>query len=338
MSIERSITVASPGQPPVSICIPVLNGGELVLRAVRSALEQTYPRVEVVVVDDASTDSTADMLRAQFGNEIKLFCNRARSGQAGTTNAAIWRSTGALVKFLHHDDQLVPSCVSEMVAPFTEHPNVGFAFCRRRIELDGLEVSPEWLQEYSQVHRGFTSLRAVNHAPALFEELLRSGLRSNWIGEPSSVMVRRACLEAVGGLSDRTRHWTDFDLWLRLLVRYDAAFVDRELNTYRRSNDSLSARNGRTREDWLDRLWMIENLMADPAIRARYPELADMRGEERRWGWKTAARGLLGRAENSGPPGPWLEYLGYRFHRRLGNARISDAVRRGRGNPAPRPR
>src|SRR4051794_1718744 len=301
-SISRSPAPPPPAsQPLVSVCTPVLNGGDLVLRAVESALSQQYPRVEVVVVDDASTDSTFDSLRARFGDQIKLFANSSRSGQGRTVNTAISHSTGSLVKFLDHDDQLDGNCISTMVPLFVEHPTVGIAFSRRRLELHGVDEGPRWRGRFSELHSGFARLDAVNHGPTLFDELTRADLRSNWIGGPSSVMVRRSCLDSVGGFSVRTLQWTDFDLWVRILAQFDAAFIDSELSTYRLSNDSLSARNGVSGAGWLDRLWILENLLSVPAIRDRYPELAQMRERERHMAWRTAGRGILGMAGRAAP-------------------------------------
>ena len=317
-------------RPLVSVCIPVLDGGKIVLRAVRSALEQGYQSVEVVVVDDASTDHTVELLRAHFGSGIIIVRNRVRSGQANTTNAAIAHSHGTLIKFLHHDDWLEPDCIATMVQPFLENRQVGIAFSRRRAELAEYSGSePAKVKYVAELERrvadlnsganpGFTDLHSgVNSGSKLFTQLLDDGFRHNWIGEPSNVMVRRSCIDVVGGFSIRTQHWTDFDLWVRLLAHYEAAFIDRELSTYRLSVDSLTARNIETGLHWLDRLWIIENLMGFPTLRERYPQLERVRAQERHMAWRTAVRGSLRLRTNSRPPRPWIEYMAYRVRNRL---------------------
>ena len=172
-------------------------------------------------------------------------------------------------------------------------------------------------------HKGFADLRPSNQSPTLFEELVADGLHNNRIGEPSSVMVRRSCFDAVGGFDVWTRQWTDFNLWLRLLAHYDAAFIDRELSVYRRTAGSVTARNQASGDSWLDRLWIIESLMGFPAVRDRYPELARMRAQERHMAWRTAVRGMLGLTERSGPPRPWIQYMAFRARRRLAGERYS---------------
>ena len=308
---ERAVLQASAG-PLVSVCIPTYDGGRLIGRALDSVGQQDYPRIEVVVVDDASADDTVERVRSWQGRPMRLFVHPRNLGHNATWNETVMLARGDLVKFLHQDDWLEPDCVSRMVESF-KHPSVGIACSRRRIERADFDEGAERHEQFATLHKGFERLEPLNPAPALFEQLLANGFRSNWIGEPSSVMVRRSCLDSVGGFSVRTRHWTDFDLWLRVLAHYDAAFIDQELSTYRRASDSLTAQNATSGAAWLDRLWIIENLMTVPAIRDRYPELARMRQEERHMAWRTAVRGMLGMPEKSAPPKPWIEYLGYRI-------------------------
>jgi glycosyltransferase involved in cell wall biosynthesis len=308
--------------PLVSICIPVLDGGELVVRAVQSALDQEYGRIEVVVVDDASTDGTPETLGKQFGDTIRLFRNADRAGQAATSNLTVTHAQGPIVKFLHHDDVLDPDCVGTMAEPLLEWPSVGLVFARRRLEFPpGSDEGARSSQPFAAPHKGFAELKPLNPCPTLFEELVADGFRNNRIGEPSNVMVRKSCFDAVGGFDGRTRQWTDFDLWLRLLALYDAAFIDRELSLYRRTAGSVTARNQATGDSWLDRLWIIENLMSFPVVRDRYPELARMRAKERHIAWRTAVRGMLRLAERSAPPNPWIEYMVFRARRRVAGDR-----------------
>jgi glycosyltransferase involved in cell wall biosynthesis len=325
MSAHGTVPPSASGHPLVSVCIPTFNSGELAIRAVRSALGQDYPSIEAVVVDDASTDNTPRRLHAEFGSRITLVVKRSRTGQARTANLAIGRSNGVLVKFLDHDDELDANCVSQMVPALLTHAAVGIAFARRRIELASTTAAEgrEWFERFGEVHRGFARLESVNRGSELFRQMLDAHLRWNWIGEPSSVMVRRSCLDAVGGFSPRTRQGIDLDLWLRILAEYDAAFVDKELSTYRHSGESLTARNAATGENWLDRLWILENLMSNPETSERYPELGRLRTQERHMAWRAALRGMLGLAANSAPPKPWLEYLAYRLRSGVSAVAIS---------------
>jgi glycosyltransferase involved in cell wall biosynthesis len=261
----------------VSICIPAYNSADTVTTAVRSALEQDYGNIEVVVTDDASTDGTADLLRA-FGDRIRLSRNRRRLGQNHTANASISGSSGEFVKFLHDDDRLEPHCVSRMVDALAEHPSAGMVFSPRRIELH--HGSPEervWLAEQSKPRE----FRALNPGSQLFEEMLAGGFKENWIGEPVCVMVRRGCLSQLGGFHNYVRQTIDLDLWARIAAHYDLAYVDEELAVYRHSEDSLGAFNRKNRLGWVDPLWTLEALATFPGLLSRYPIRERLRRERR---------------------------------------------------------
>lgn len=305
-------------RPLVSVCMPVLNGGDLVFRAVRSALEQDYPNVELIVVDDASTDGTAGALHAGFGKQIKLVRNAARRGHGRTLNTAIAHSRGAFLKFLDHDDYLHQGCIAAMMGPMLRWPSVGIAFSRHRLEVEpGMELGPEWQAEIDAPQQKFADAPPFSEGDVLLSQLIANGLQTNWLGEPSSVLVRRSGLAAVGGFNVHTRQTTDLDLWVRILTRYDATFVHNELCTYRWSGNSLTMRNRAAGLAWLDRLWMLESLMWFPAVLARHPELARMRAQERHMAWRTAVRGALVRQHTPAAPKIWTEYAVYRLRSRF---------------------
>jgi glycosyltransferase involved in cell wall biosynthesis len=294
--------------------MPTYNSAETITAAVQSALDQDYPDIEVLVVDDASTDRTPVLLRERFGGRIQLFVNGTRRGQSRNSNLAIGRSRGAFVKFLHADDRLEPRCVSRMIEAFQAHPSAGMAFSRRRIELHHANAEERaWRARHARVDRGFRHLGAHNPRGALFAELLAVGLNENWIGEPACVMLRSECLERVGGFHRYVRQLSDLDLWLRVAALYDVAFVDEELAVYRySSSDSDTAANRRRRVDWLDRLWMLEGLVAFPELTRRYPELRQMRRAERRRVRHIMLRAAIDAGRSAPSARAWWPYMAQR--------------------------
>ena len=298
--------------PLVSIAMPVLDGVDLVGRALDSALAQDHPSLEVVVVDDASTDGTRELLRG-YGDRIRVHHNERRQGQARTTNTAIRLCRGELVKFLHHDDALDPECVSRLAGALARHPTAGMAFCRRRVEL--ASASPEafaWRERYGSPPSGFTALGEVNDGSRLLGELLAAGLHQNWVGEPVCVMARRAVLEDAGLLSQHVRNAVDLDLWLRVMARHDVAFVDEVLATYRHSGTSHMGRERGAGRAWLDRLWILEGLSGLDGVAARFPAVTEMRDAERRVAFRSAMRAIL--SDRSSPVLPlWREHASWRL-------------------------
>jgi glycosyltransferase involved in cell wall biosynthesis len=280
--------------PLVSICVPVRNGRDLIERALDSAVAQDYEPTEVVVVDDNSSDGTADLIQARFGDRVRLFRNDIAKGLCGNHNAVIERSRGELIKFLHHDDQLAPRCVSKMAEALLANPSAAIAFCRRAIELeDGSPEARRWLERYGAPHGHFRSLSAINDGSALFADWLGRGFPENWIGEPVAVMLRRSSLARVGVFDTHVRQAMDIDLWMRIIAHYDAAFIDEELATYRHSESSSTGRTTAAGANWLDGLWMLERLASDEELMDRHPELRSLRRARRREAFRTVTRNAL---------------------------------------------
>jgi glycosyltransferase involved in cell wall biosynthesis len=288
----------------VSIALPTYNGATTVEEAVRSAQEQDYEPIEIVVTDDESTDGTAALIQA-MGVEVHV--NARRLGANENWNESVRRSRGEFVKFLHQDDRLGRNCVSRMVSALEAHPSAGMVFCRRRVAFDGqsAEGRREWLALHGSPHEGFADLRPVNDRGVLLEQMLSGELRSNWFGEPVCVMVRRSCMERLGGFHRYARQTLDLDLWLRIAAHYEVAFIDEELVTYRVSADSLTALNRRERLHWLDRLWTLEGLAEDPQVVVEHPRVRSLLAAERRM----TARTPFSRRYRTPSLRPWLTYV-----------------------------
>jgi glycosyltransferase involved in cell wall biosynthesis len=296
------------------VSIPTFNRSGFIEAAIRSALEQTYEPLEVIVVDDASTDDTVERVLSYNDSRLRLYVNEHTLGQSGNRNRALALAQGELIKFLDSDDLLEPHCAAAMAELFAEDSAVGLVFGRRRVVLEEPDTEAQtWLARYGDLHTRFATLDRVNDGRVLFAQWLAAGLHGNWIGEPSAVMVRRSHVETTGGFSLRAHQTIDSDLWVRLLPHALVGFVDEPLATYRHGPVSEHVTNSRTRRGWLDRLWTLEALTADAEIRQAYPEVAHLLDKERRQAWRTTARLGRLRGEQNVPVRPYLGYLGFRL-------------------------
>jgi len=114
-------------RPKVSLVIPAYNHSGFLPEAIESVLAQDYPHIELIVLDDGSTDSTRDVLM-QYGGRF-LWESHANMGQAATLNKG-WRiSNGELLGYLSADDHLRPDAVSTTVATLCAHPEAVVAYC-----------------------------------------------------------------------------------------------------------------------------------------------------------------------------------------------------------------
>lgn len=121
---------ATTSTPLVSVLIPVYNRSTLISACIRSALEQTYRNIEVVIVDNASDDGTWDICRefAASDSRVRIFRNITNIGPVNNWRRAASEARGQYCKLLFSDDLLMPQCVEKMVGALHQH-NVAFVYC-----------------------------------------------------------------------------------------------------------------------------------------------------------------------------------------------------------------
>ncbi len=309
--------------PRVSVCIPAYRAESHIGETLESVLAQTEPDFEVVVIDDASGDGTLEIVRGLRDERIRTESNPRNLGQAATTNRAITLSRGRLVKIVHSDDRIDPRCLEVMADALERHPSAGLAFAPRRVEIEPGAGRPAlwWANANRAPHAGFGELSELNPGGELFDRWLRDGFLSNWIGEPTNVLLRRSALERVGLTSPRVLGAIDMDLWARVLRVSDAVFVDEPLSTYRTGGASLTSGLRATDADWLQRLWSCEGLIAVTPDSWQLRWLLALRRNERLEAAKESLRiGLRGPAGARRVARDVAAYAAYALRARLGRA------------------
>ena len=181
----------------VSVVIPTRNRCVRLLGAIASVRAQTGVDVEIIVVDDASSDDTQSMLTALCREEPRLCYvrNELPLGGGGARNAGVALAQGEFVAFLDDDDHFLPDKLARQVAALREKP-------------DALAVSCSFLLYFGERRSTFKRL----HAPRDRSELLRA----NMLGGASVCMVRTESFRKVGGFDPRLPSCQDWDLWLKL--------------------------------------------------------------------------------------------------------------------------
>jgi glycosyltransferase involved in cell wall biosynthesis len=212
----------STGAMRVSVVIPAFNAAWCVGRAVDSALAQHYSEREVIVVDDGSTDTTAEVL-ARYGAAIRVV-PRSNGGLSRARNAGIRAATGALVAFLDADDYWLPTKLSQQVALLDSLPGIGFCSTGAALEApDGTRLG-EW-----------ACARAADN-------MLREIFAHNAAvaGSGSAVLARRELFERAGMFDESLKSLEDIDMWMRLAAITGYACVPEPLTVVLRSHDSMS--------------------------------------------------------------------------------------------------
>jgi Glycosyl transferase family 2 len=220
----------SPGKegelPLVSICIPTYNRADMVGDAIASALAQTYQGIEVVVVDNACTDRTPEVVASFPDPRLRFVRNERNLGLFGNFNRCIELARGSLIHILHSDDKIPPGFTGTCVDFFLTHPRVAMTFTRAVTEgADSIQRTPAGEDFIYPPPEGF---RAI--------------LRDRGLVACPSVMVRREAYAETGPFSPEYPYSSDLYQWLRLARRHAIALVGGTYVTYRQGVHTESYR------------------------------------------------------------------------------------------------
>jgi len=216
--------------PTVSVLIPTYNRATIITKAIDSALAQTYQSVEIVVVDDGSTDHTREVI-AGYGDKI-VYVYQENRGIAGARNTGFRHCSGAYIAFLDSDDYWLPEKLSRQMELFRQHPEYGMVACQcASIDAQG-------------------NFRKKNR-PGASGWILEALFYKNFI-RTSAAVVTRHCIETVGYFDESLRECEEYDLWLRIAARFPIGFINEPLAVYTDnpagvSTDSLAGRLHRLR-------------------------------------------------------------------------------------------
>ena len=285
-------TLSLPGVQPsapvpglVSVTLAVYNGGRDVREAIESVLAQTYVPLELIVVDDGSTDDTWPVLQS-FGERIRKV-RQDNKGHSVARNAAISHARGEFIAIMDHDDICMPERIAVQVALLRAHPEVGLC-CSDFSAFDSNgPISESYIGTYYSScapqaggpiahyrHVGTLEIGALLARPVKSEvariaygPVYEAQAHGN-IAHPPTVMVRASVLALVGGFDPHTRSVSDWDWLIRIAKVSQFGYVDRPLLQYRRSQSQMSSHKER---DSLDALFMyVITRTRDPALAARH--------------------------------------------------------------------
>lgn len=231
--IAQHPAVEPTASPLVSVVIPSYNGGPFIAQAVRSVLDQTLGDLELVIVDDASTDDTLEIVGRVADERVRVLTTETNVGAGANWNRAVRAARGRYLKLLCQDDVLAPRCIERQVAAFASDGGAATTLvCVRRLIIDE--------RGRTLTQRGFARrVSGTVLGPAAARLLIRSG--GNPIGEPSAVLFRREDALRVGLFNEAAEFVIDIDMWLRLLAMGALHVIPEPLAGFRISTGSWSA-------------------------------------------------------------------------------------------------
>jgi len=214
-------------EPLVSVIIPVYNRASLIGRAISSVLAQTYGNIEIIVVDDASSDALDAALSEFAGAKLRCIAHSANRGAAAARNTGVAAAQGEFVAFLDSDDLWSSEKLDRQVNALEANPDFSVVYCACCIQ----QVDAE-----RRVTSEYVVRRPPPQHPSLYEDLLYNCVI---VGGASSVLIRAGCIPEVG-VFDETLPGSDWDLWRRLALSHQFLYLDEPLVQVRRHTTNMS--------------------------------------------------------------------------------------------------
>ena len=235
--------------PAVSVIVSLYNHGRYLSQCVRSVLEQSHSDLEVVIVDDASTDEGLDVahtLQRLDPGRVKVFSNPENLGVSRTRNLGVYKSRGSILAFLDADDYWRRDKLEKQIQVFREDPELGLCHCSVAVDCD--EQSARWVAE----NRGMPSdvfTRWAGSFDSFCQEAVAFGQRDYFrrllVANNiclSSVAVRRDVFKKARGFLDGARCQSeDWLLWLKLSMLTTFRSLPEQLAVYRFHHESHTA-------------------------------------------------------------------------------------------------
>jgi len=230
-----------------SVIITCYNYAKYLPDCIESVLRQSITNFEIIIVNDGSTDNTDEVIRPFLDNVKIKYIRQANAGQANAKNTGISHSDGEFIAFLDADDLWETTKLQKQM-PLFINSQVGVVYSKARyIDEDGKALSIELKSNYLKPHAG---------------EVTRDLFFDNFIPFSSSI-VRRECIERVGGFDETLKMGIDWDLWLRISVHYLFQFVDEPLLIYRVGHTGQMSKDLESRQACSDRI-MVKFLVQNP--------------------------------------------------------------------------
>jgi glycosyltransferase involved in cell wall biosynthesis len=202
-------------KPLVTIVIPTYNRSLLLKRAVQSVLNQTYSNLEVLIVDDKSTDKTEEVAREleKKDDRVRYIRQAKNQGAPAARNRGIKEAKGKYIGLLDDDDEYLKDKIELQVEKFKNNPRLGLVYGGFRVIREAGEKKPV---DKQAKQKGDVSRKLLNRC---------------FIGSPT-VLVKREAFEKVGGFDENLQSCQDWDMWYRISKEYPFDYIDRVVAKY----------------------------------------------------------------------------------------------------------
>lgn len=224
--------------------------------AMQSVLAQTYENIELLIVDDGSTDNTCEVVKPFLDDPRVRYLRQDNKGQAAALNYGIRESRGEYIAFLDADDMWATEKLELQIPLFSKSKKLGVVYSRFvYIDENGTQLN----RSNMKLFRGYiTNLLLIYNAVGF-----------------STGIVKKECFEHLGGFNENLKWGNDYDLWLRLSTKYEFDYVDKILLYYRVWPGQMTYRN--YRNIYLNGIKIMKKFLED------FPGVVDKKIENEAW-------------------------------------------------------
>lgn len=214
----------------VSVCIPIYNGEQYIKATVESVLEQTYDNIELILLNDNSTDSTENIILNFNDKRIRYYKNKENLGMVGNWNKAVSYAEGEYIKLLCQDDFLEKNCIEKEAEVFDKNPSVQLVTSASFI----IDENGKKLMSRKLFNRN-----AIVDGKSIIKKSLVLG--KNLFGEPTLTMYRKKILDEIGKYDADFWYVPDWDFNIRCLCHGDLYYINEKLSAFRISKTSQTS-------------------------------------------------------------------------------------------------
>ncbi len=240
--------------PLVSAVIPVYNGSNYVREAIDSALAQTYKNIEIIVIDDGSSDNTWEILLS-YGDKIRAF-HKENGGVSTALNMGIKNMRGEWFAWLSHDDLWLPENIERKIKFLNEHRD--YMMCYG--EMDYINSEHKILKIYNTTGRWYPKGKMLRH-------LLRCGCDIWGI----TTLINRECFEKIGVFNENLRYCQDYEFWYRIAQKYEIGLCKGKYSQSRVHQGQIGYIHNKSCYDEYN--YIRHDLYCKTKIEELYPEL-----------------------------------------------------------------
>ena len=212
----------------ISVIIPAYNAEKTILSTIESIQKQTYSNIEIIVIDDGSTDRTFDIASQVEDSRIKVF-NYPNGGVSEARNRGIAHTNGEYISFIDADDIWTANKLEKQMLALNNNIEADVVYSWTAVMLENLN-NPEENRLFSGKKVTFT------------EDIYSQLLLENFIGNGSNILVKKEAVAEIGKFDSSVNPCEDWDYYLRLAAKYQFALVPEHQIIYRQTSGSASTK------------------------------------------------------------------------------------------------